>query len=142
MKLIIAGSRHLHFGYSVMDFAIAGIPELQRMMQYYAGYDPKYKLTEVVSGHANGIDKMGEEWAKAPFWDLPGRTKPKLKIFEAEWEKYKGRAGPIRNNKMAVYADCLLLIWDGKSSGSQHMKNAMLKLKKPVYEVILRSTDG
>lgn len=142
MKLIIAGSRHLNFGYSVMDMAISGIPDLQKMIPYYIGFDPKFKLTEVVSGGANGIDKMGENWAQAPLWDLPGRSFPKLTVFEAEWEKYGSRAGPIRNNKMAAYADCLLLIWDGKSSGSQHMKNAMLKLGKPVYEVILRSSNG
>lgn len=142
MKLIIAGSRHLNFGTQVMDVAIVGIPELRRMIPHYFDYDKKYRLTEVVSGGANGIDKMGENWANASFWGLPGRPAPKLTIFEAEWEKYGSRAGPIRNSKMAVYADALLLIWDGKSSGSQHMRNAMMELKKPVYELIFRSTNA
>ena len=61
-----------------------------------------------------------------------------LKIFEADWEMYGNRAGPIRNNKMTVYSDALLLIWDGESRGSAHMKSAMLKLKKPIYEVVFK----
>jgi hypothetical protein len=39
---------------------------------------------------------------------------------------------------MVDYADVLLLIWDGESRGSKNMKETMIKLGKPVYEVILR----
>ena len=59
------------------------------------------------------------------------------KTFLPDW-KTKGRAaGPIRNKEMAIYADILLLIWDGKSRGSKSMKDEMLKLQKPIYEVII-----
>lgn len=41
-----------------------------------------------------------------------------------------GRAGgPIRNAKMAEYGDALLLIWDGKSRGSQSMLREATKRK-------------
>jgi hypothetical protein len=43
---------------------------------------------------------------------------------------------------MAEYADALLLIWDGKSRGSLNMKQQMLKLEKPVYEVIVKKLWG
>jgi hypothetical protein len=39
---------------------------------------------------------------------------------------------------MAEYADALLLIWDGESKGSLNMKQRMIGLKKPVYEVVLK----
>jgi hypothetical protein len=39
---------------------------------------------------------------------------------------------------MAEYADALLLIWNGESRGSANMKENMVKLGKPVYEVILK----
>ena len=83
-----------------------------------------------MSGAAKGVDVAGEIWAEK-------RGTP-IKVFEADWKTYGGRAGPIRNAKMAVYASALLLIWDGKSIGSADMKRQMQALGKPVYEIILK----
>lgn len=124
MKFIVAGSRtidwHLAYG------------ELVKLRITEGHAFSRGKVTEIVCGCANGPDTAGEVYGD--FYDIP------IKKFPAEWEKYGNRAGPIRNNKMAVYADALLLIWDGKSSGSRHIKSAMLLLNKPVYEVILNDT--
>jgi len=65
-----------------------------------------------------------------------------LKIFHAEWEEHGKAAGPIRNKQMANYGEKLLLIWDGESRGSANMKAEMLKLNKPVYEIIIREYKG
>lgn len=65
----------------------------------------------------------------------------KYKEFPADWKAHGKAAGPIRNKQMAEYADALLLIWDGESKGSASMKNEMLKLNKPVYEVIIKRTN-
>ncbi len=119
MKLIIAGSRHIKLDYSKMV----------EILKDKIGPDWNSKITEIVSGNAAGIDTCGEQVSEFACINL--------KRFCAEWVKYGRRAGPIRNNKMAVYGDALLLIWDGKSSGSQHMKNAMIDKGKPIYEVIL-----
>ena len=61
--------------------------------------------------------------------------------FPADWKKHGKAAGPVRNKEMAKFADALLLIWDGKSSGSRNIKIQMLKLDKPVYEVKLNLGD-
>lgn len=45
----------------------------------------------------------------------------KMKVFPADWNKYGKKAGPIRNKKMANYAEALLAIWDGKSCGTKNM---------------------
>lgn len=110
--------------------------EISQFLEYF-GIHP-YTISQVVCGKAKGIDSSGEEFANVYLSDKPDY----LKEFPAEWEKYQGRAGPIRNSKMAVYADALLLIWDGKSTGSAHMKSAMIALKKPIYEIIIRSTNA
>lgn len=122
MKLIIAGSRHLKIEYHEI---ISFLEHFQLDI---------YDIDQIVSGGAEGVDKSGETVANIYI----SNKSDHLKIFPAEWEKYGNRAGPIRNYKMAAYADALFLIWDGKSSGSQHMKNAMRVLNKPVYEIILR----
>lgn len=115
-----------------MKLIIAGTRTLRASVEEISGYIKKFNLnpTEIVSGREKkGIDHCGEEWA-----DAKGiRVKP----FPANWAKFGRPAGPIRNVQMAEYADELLLIWNGKSSGSTSMKEAMENLGKPVWEIIL-----
>lgn len=95
------------------------------------------EITEVVSGAAIGVDQEGEHWAS--------HYGAKVKRFPVEKEDWinKGKsAGPIRNKKMADYADALLLIWDGQSRGSANMKYQMERLNKPIYEIILKRPDN
>lgn len=44
-----------------------------------------------------------------------------LKEFPADWHQWGKAAGPIRNDRMAVYADALVAYWDGKSRGTRNM---------------------
>lgn len=131
MKLIIAGSRDLDINYGIIDSLIRAEFKL----------DP----TEIVSGEAKGVDQAGINWWKnitnreyGVCFDLNHQFQMKLSIFKPDWDKHGKAAGPIRNKQMAEYADELLLIWDGKSKGSKNMKEEMLKLNKPVYEVVIR----
>tara|TARA_R110000850_G_C9613254_1_gene430061 strand:+ start:165 stop:518 length:354 start_codon:yes stop_codon:yes gene_type:complete len=75
-------------------------------------------ITEVVSGGANGADKLGEQYAVE--YNIP------IKRFNADWNKYGNAAGPIRNKQMAEYSDRLIAFWDGKSRGT----GSMIKLAK------------
>lgn len=100
MKVIIAGSRSI-ISYDTVKYAI----ELSG-----------FEITEVVSGHARGVDQLGEKWAKEN--DIP------VKIFPTMWSKYGTSAGYIRNEQMADYVgydSALLVIWDGKSPGTRNM---------------------
>lgn len=118
MKLIIAGSRTL-------DPSPSFIWDTIKMLGIS-------NIKEIVSGRAYGVDQAGEHWAS--HYEVP------VKPFPADWDKHGKAAGFIRNAEMAKYADQLLLIWDGKSRGSANMKQQMLKLNKPIYEVILVAT--
>lgn len=97
MRTIIAGSRSCRNFSDVMHaVAASGIA-----------------ITEVVSGHANGADKLGEQYAKTA--QIP------CKIFEADWNRFGRSAGPQRNLEMARYAEALIAVWDGQSPGTRHM---------------------
>lgn len=84
----------------------------------------------IVSGTARGADKLGEMYAEM-------REFP-IKRFPADWDKYGKKAGHIRNEQMAQFAEYLILFWDGKSKGSANMlmnaKKYNLKIKQVVYE--------
>lgn len=114
MKLIIAGGRDLHISNDELFEILDNLGLL-------------YKITEIVSGCATGIDSNAIAFAK--------QYKLKLKRFPADWSKFGNSAGHRRNLAMAEYADTLLLIWDGKSKGSANMRARMKGKGKPVFEV-------
>ncbi len=116
MKLIIAGSRNLYMSIKNIT-ACLDLHEIG-------------SVQEVICGGASGPDRAGKAWALV--YDVT------VNEFPAEWDTHGKAAGPIRNRQMAEYGEALLLIWDGESRGSANMKKEMLKLNKPVYEVILK----
>lgn len=69
----------------------------------------------IISGGARGADSLGEHYAR--------EHNLHLKVFPADWNTFGKRAGYIRNEQMANYADALVAFWDGQSRGTQHMIN-------------------
>lgn len=118
MKIIIAGSRDLEQVNSTF------------IVKTMAKYDISYKdVEEVVSGCSGRVDQAGIEWA--------ARLSRTLKSFHPDWDTFGNGAGPVRNRKMADYADVLLVIWDGESPGSANMIEEMQSRDKPIYEVVI-----
>jgi len=128
MKTIIAGCRWIE-NYDIVCQAID---------------ESGFEVTEVVSGAANGVDTLGENWAKAR--DIP------IKCFPANWKnlkaqgavirsnkygKYNAAAGHVRNAQMAEYGDALVAIWDNQSRGTKSMIDLAYKhgLKVHVFLV-------
>jgi len=109
MKTIIAGSRN--YIKSIEAFVI-----LDKIV-------PK-ETTEIVSGGAKGVDRIGEEWARKE--GIP------IKQFIPDWSGLGKSAGYRRNVEMAEYADCLVAFWDGKSRGTKHMIDIAEKQGLPV----------
>lgn len=109
-RLIIAGSRTFttpSYGYADM---LSGLIDI---FEFRFGTC----VSEVVCGMAKGMDLHGHAYAKK-------HEKP-VREFPADWATHGLAAGAIRNAEMAKNADGLLLIWDGKSSGSANMLETM-----------------
>ena len=117
MKVIIAGSRNVH------DYKLV-VQAMERC---------GYEVTEVVCGMANGIDRLGEQWARAN----------NISVIEmpADWNRHGKKAGVLRNIEMAKYADAAVVIWDGVSPGSRHMINEMIRKNKPYFVQLTESED-
>lgn len=114
MKVIIAGARDAR-----IDWAT---PLVARAMKESGWAD---KVTQVVSGHAPGIDEVGERYATY--------RAITIKRFPAGWAAHGRAAGPIRNKLMAEYADALVALPMGRSPGTRNMIATMRALGKPVY---------
>ena len=111
-RVIVAGSRDA--GFSDCFYA-------------FATFAPVLDCaTEIVSGACRyGADYFGERWARNK-----GVT---VTLFPADWNAHGRAAGPIRNRKMAEYADVLVAVWDGKSAGTKNMIDEMQRAQKPVW---------
>lgn len=114
MKVIIAGSRE---GFELADV-------------FEAMEDCEFDVSEVVSGTARGVDRLGEAWANAN--QIP------IKRFPANWDGHGKSAGYVRNAQMAEYADALVALWDGKSKGTKHMIDLANGRDIPVYILYLQ----
>ena len=93
MKLIVAGGRSYRLQPS-------DIEKLNNVAN----------VTELVSGGAPGVDSDAEAWATSRHISI---TK-----FIPDWEHFGRAAGPIRNKKMAEYADAVILFPGGKGTAS------------------------
>lgn len=109
MKTIIAGSRSFNCYLTLLD-AIRQFP---------------FEIIEVISGTANGADRLGEQWAEEH--NIP------ITRFPADWAKYGKRAGYVRNEQMVKCADGALILWDGYSPGTKHMINICEQNNLPYY---------
>jgi hypothetical protein len=116
MRVIIAGSREFN-DYALLEkecnkiflnLAEEGI--ISHRVEESRG------CIEIISGTANGADKLGEGFAKE--YSL------NIKRFPANWSLYGKRAGYLRNEEMALYAKedngFLIAFWNG-SKGTKHM---------------------
>lgn len=113
MKIIIAGSRIITDYETIKDIIL----------------ESKFDVTEVVSGSAEGPDKLGEQYARE--FNIP------IFQFIPEWKKYGKKAGMLRNIQMGDYADALIAIWDGKSIGTKHMINYATKKGLKIFVKII-----
>lgn len=116
MKLAIIGSRNWHS------------PE---MVQSYIQTLPKD--TVIISGHAQGVDRMAETFAREAGLEVIS--------LPADWTTYGNKAGVVRNSKIVNFCDKLVAFWDGVSKGTKDsIKKAMLQNK--LDRVIVAAREG
>ena len=81
-------------------------------------------VSEIVSGGAKGIDAIARDFAKQK--GIP------LVEFLPQYSRY-GRGAPLkRNEEIALYADEVLALWDGKSKGTAYTIRLFKRLGKKV----------
>lgn len=103
MKLAVVGSRQWAMRYQIWKVLDDLCPD------------------EIVSGGAEGPDKVAEYWAYV--------HRVPAKIFLPDWSIGK-RAGAIRNQKIVDYCDELIAFWDGTSKGTAITMDMAAKANK------------
>lgn len=115
-RIIIAGSRDFNNQTTLNNIVTDYI--LKKYLDDDMSIENSLIKFEIISGHANGADTLGEKFAIEMGY--------KLTLFQANWNKYGKSAGPIRNRQMAEYANengngVLFAFWDGHSKGTKNM---------------------
>lgn len=120
MKLIIAGSRTIPEHVAALS--------IRNFLKHPPSSLPA--PLEIISGGAKGVDTAAASIAR--------ELELTFIEFLPDWDQFGKSAGPRRNRLMADYGDSLLLIWDGTSKGSASMKSEMIRLRKPIWEIIVK----
>ena len=116
MRIIVAGSR-----------TFADYDRLAKALDKLTdGWDRK-EMT-LISGHAKGADKLGEQWAE--------ERRIMREIHHPDYQKHGEKLAPIiRNTEMVKSgADLAVVCWDGESKGTFDL---MTKAKKAGIRVVL-----
>ena len=72
-----------------------------------------FSINQIISGAAEGADKLVEEYAKNHGIDNV--------VVPADWEQHGKIAGIQRNMKMLdMKPDLVVAFWDGESRGTEH----------------------
>lgn len=93
-----------------------------------------HDYSEVVSGGANGVDTMAEQWAK--------RNGLEFAAFLPQYHIYGGKYAPLkRDEDLVAYCDIVAAFWDGKSSGTKYTIEFAKKLGVPVRLHLIEDLD-
>ncbi len=112
MRVIVCGGRNYN-----------DIPRIFAELDHVAS---QFKIETIVHGGASGADAGAEKWAAA-------RNIPTI-VYRANWNVYGPKAGPMRNERMAVDGADLLVAFPGGAGTANMIKQA--RLKKIVVKVI------
>ena len=122
LRILVCGGRHFD-NYTLLNNALAIVLCAKQTVS---------QCVEIVSGHCEGADSLAEKWAE--------NKGASLKIFPANWTKYKKSAGPIRNKQMVDYITCFndKLVVAFVSPNSKGTRNTISLAKKnniPVLQI-------
>lgn len=118
VRIVVFGSRDFN-DYDLMH---------EKLSDYFNSKGWTTGEVEIVEGGARGADRLAERFTRE--YGL------KHTQFLADWETYGKSAGHIRNAEMAKYAQYGVGFWDGKSKGTEGMKNKMLRMGREVHIVM------
>ena len=117
VRVIVAGSRTFD-NFSLME---------KELMRYFKKNGLHRADVEIISGTANGADKLGEHFAE--------KYGLKLSKFPADWDTHGKAAGFIRNEEIAKYSieddnkGVLFAFWNNVSKGTKNMIDLAKKYK-------------
>ena len=115
--------------YSMFDevnnvFAVVGSRNITDF-ELLASILKKFKIEKIISGGAKGVDNLAARYAREN--NIP------LQEIKPDYNQY-GRIAPlIRNKEIIKQADQVIVLWDGKSTGTVNAMNHAKKLNKPVH---------
>jgi len=102
------------------------------LTRIFTGIEKRYSLVNIVSGGANGVDKMGVFMAKDR-----GHT---TTVFPADWDRLGKSAGYARNVTIVENSDMVVAIMDPGSKGTRHTVHLAMDARLPLR--IFSAIDG
>ena len=111
MRLLVCGGREFD-DWKLLSDSIWSVLESHDMV-HQGVFETKEVELVIIQGGAKGADFLARVWAK--LWGI------KMIEYPADWNKYKGGAGPIRNKQMLVEGKPDLVIAFRGGNGTANM---------------------
>jgi hypothetical protein len=116
MRVVVSGSR------TITEFAL-----VEKAIR-----ESGFEISVLLSGHAKGVDRLAERWAKEN--GIP------IETFPALWEVHGIIAGHLRNGEMVDKSEGLIAVWDGLSAGTRDIIVRAKKKDRRVF--VFRTGDA
>lgn len=106
-RILVAGSR------TIVNYGLV----------YWVMDNSGFGFKSVISGGADGVDKLGERVAASQ--GIP------VVQYLPDWKTHGKGAGVIRNTEMVNVCDAAIIIWDGRSRGTQDTLMKCIAMGRP-----------
>jgi len=121
-KLGIVGSRTI----TDKDVFVCTLEDVPWLPNRVRTLSPTDMDLEIVTGGADGVDTLAEEWALDQGFDVT--------IHKPNWEDWSsGHPSKERNTEIVEDADAVLALWDGQSPGTRDSIDKTVNSGKPLY---------
>jgi hypothetical protein len=111
----------------MMRVAVIGSRSFENMRRMSGVLDSLPQVSEIVTGDARGANALAEAYAKA-------RGIP-LRVFAADWRRWKKGAAERRNQLIIAASDLAVAFWDHESPGTRMEIGIAERVGKPVEVV-------
>ena len=118
-----------------MILAVVGsrkFKDIELLVKVLDTYLECYPDLQIVTGDAKGADTFAIAWARA--------NGIRYDSLVPEWDRYKKRAGFMRNQDIWELADEGVAFWDGESKGTKHSIHLSRRMGKHL-EMIISTED-
>lgn len=113
MKVLVTGGRH----FADFDHVCRTLDKIHKDL----------KITLLIEGGATGADRLARRWAVGS--QVPVQT------FEANWARYRGRAGLVRNCQMLREGKPDMVVAFQGNTGTHHMMKIAEDAVLPVFKM-------
>lgn len=98
-----------------------------------------YRVDEIVTGNADGIDKLARKYAvdnSVPLYVIDGTSECYSRVYNGSMNDWK--KGKLKDMELVESCDAMIVIWDGETYGTKHVIDIVNNTGKSCDLIMIR----